>query len=197
MSDKIGNRFDAWLKEHPLFHHELERTEQVMLAYKQEKLVQLYQRLEHDDGFLKLSAPQRSKTFAQLRETVERAAETDFRVSRLRYRMELQILFSTEQDQVDFVDPALTPQPSPRPEHFDFFIALTCDPETADHSLQELDYMWDTVWSQKFPGWRAHLISTKNAIGIVMGGLAKRLLRIGAIGFVAGFFKALLGRMSL
>ena len=80
---------------------------------------------------------------------------------------------------------------------FDGFIALSCSAERAECALAELDYMWDTVWSVRFPNWFAHLVSIKNALAIGLGGLLSRLAKIGFIAGIVGAVKSLFGNYSI
>ncbi len=86
---------------------------------------------------------------------------------------------------------------SMRPEAFDLLIGFLCSPEQAEHAYQDLDYMWEHRWSVKYPGWRAHFISLKNAVSIALGGLASRLMKIGVISAAVGAVRWMGGHLSL
>ena len=83
-----------------------------------------------------------------------------------------------------------------RPANFDFLIALGCDAKRAERCLQELDYRWDTVWSVKFPGWKARLVSSSNAFQMAIGGIGGRLMKVGVIAAVVKALKWVFGNVS-
>ena len=84
-----------------------------------------------------------------------------------------------------------------RPEMFDSFIGFACSAEDADQAYQELDYMWESVWSVKFSERTARFYSIKNALGIAIRSLASNVMKIGAVSAIVGAFNWVRGYLSL
>lgn len=84
-----------------------------------------------------------------------------------------------------------------RPSSLDVLISLFCAPDRAQRALQDLDMMWEAHWSVRFSPTVAGMISIKNAIGIILGGIAINVMKIGAVAAIVKAVKHTLGMLGV